>query len=183
MLLQTSSSRLFQDLIVYATFPWRQLHLMWLKRGVVFMLSSVKLHGYASLESFIRLHKSWDFCLYKRGRILWGSLKWITRENYLRQRIPVPRDIFLNLFKVRARAAKVIFVCCFRDPRGLLSREPDMFRLLTAIIVISARSRYSSAAVVDIFFLFFYQGFPLVFRIEFHLQKDCSIEVKISLWD
>ena len=62
---------------------------------------------------------------------------------------------FLNLFKVRARAAKVIFVCCFRDPRGLLSREPDMFRLLTAIIVISARSRYSSAAVVDIFFLFF----------------------------
>ena len=88
---------------------------------------------------------------------------------------------FLNLFKVRARAAKVIFVCCFRDPRGLLSREPDMFRLLTAIIVISARSRYSSAAVVDIFFLFFYQGFPLVFRIEFHLQKDCSIEVKISL--
>ena len=36
--------------------------------------------------------------------------------------------IFLNLFKVRARAAKVIFVCCFRDPRGLLSRERDMFR-------------------------------------------------------
>ena len=35
--------------------------------------------------------------------------------------------IFLNLFKVRARAEKVIFVCCFRDPRGLLSRERDMF--------------------------------------------------------
>ena len=37
--------------------------------------------------------------------------------------------IFLNLFKVRA--AKVIFVCCFRDPRGLLSRERDMFRRQT----------------------------------------------------
>ena len=36
--------------------------------------------------------------------------------------------IFLNLFKVHARAAKVIFVCCFRDRRGLLSRERDMFR-------------------------------------------------------
>ena len=40
------------------------------------------------------------------------------------QRIPVPHD----LFKVHAHAAKVIFVCCFRDPRGLLSRERDMFR-------------------------------------------------------
>ena len=39
-----------------------------------------------------------------------------------------PMIIFLNLFKVRARAAKVIFVCCFRDPRGLFSRERDMFR-------------------------------------------------------
>ena len=39
--------------------------------------------------------------------------------------------IFLNLFKVRARAAKVIFVCCFRDPRGLFSRERDMFRRQT----------------------------------------------------
>ena len=36
--------------------------------------------------------------------------------------------IFLNLFKVRARAAHVIFVYCFRDPRGLFSRERDMFR-------------------------------------------------------
>ena len=55
-----------------------------------------------------------------------------------------PMIIFLNLFKVRARAAKVIFVCCFRDPRGLLSRERDMFRRQTfeAITVISARSRY-----------------------------------------
>ena len=35
--------------------------------------------------------------------------------------------IFSNLFKVRALAAKVIFVCCFRDSRGLLSREHDMF--------------------------------------------------------
>ena len=25
----------------------------------------------------------------------------------------------------------VIFVCCFRDPRGLLSRERDMFRRQT----------------------------------------------------
>ena len=39
--------------------------------------------------------------------------------------------IFLSLFKVRARAAKVIFVCCFRDPRDLLSRERDMFRRQT----------------------------------------------------
>ena len=39
--------------------------------------------------------------------------------------------IFFNLFKVRARAALVIFVCCFRDPRGLLSRERDMFRRQT----------------------------------------------------
>ena len=39
--------------------------------------------------------------------------------------------IFLNLFKVRARAGYVIFVCCFRDPRGLLSRERDMFRRQT----------------------------------------------------
>ena len=54
-----------------------------------------------------------------------------SRENELRDRIPVPRDNFLNLFKVRARAAKVIFVCCFRDPRGLLSRERDMFRRQT----------------------------------------------------
>ena len=59
--------------------------------------------------------------------------------------------IFLNLFKVRARAAKVIFVCCFRDPRGLLSRERDMFRppniwSLTAIIVIDhSRIRHKLA--------------------------------------
>ena len=39
--------------------------------------------------------------------------------------------IWLNLFKVRARVAKVIFVCCFRDPRGLLSRERVMFRRQT----------------------------------------------------
>ena len=32
--------------------------------------------------------------------------------------------IISNLFKVRARTAKVIIVCCFRDPRGLLKREP-----------------------------------------------------------
>ena len=53
------------------------------------------------------------------------------RENELRERIPVPDDIFFNLFKFRAPAAKVIFVCCFRDPRGLLSRERDMFRRQT----------------------------------------------------
>ena len=39
--------------------------------------------------------------------------------------------IFSNLFKVRARAAKVIFACCFRDPRGLLAPERDMFRRQT----------------------------------------------------
>ena len=110
MLLQTSSSRLFQDLIVYATFPWRQLHLMWLKRGVVFMVSSVKLHGYASLESFIRLHKSWDFCLYKRRRILWGSLKRITRENYLRQRIPVSHYNFFKIYLKFARVLRRLFL-------------------------------------------------------------------------
>ena len=33
------------------------------------------------------------------------------------------------LFKVRARAAKVIFVCCFSDPRA--SRGRDMFRYET----------------------------------------------------
>ena len=31
----------------------------------------------------------------------------VSRENELRERIPVPHDNFLNLFKVRARAAKV----------------------------------------------------------------------------
>ena len=52
-----------------------------------------------------------------------------TRENELRERIPEPHDkIFI---KVRVRAAKVIFVFCFRDPRGLLSRERDMFRRQT----------------------------------------------------
>ena len=46
--------------------------------------------------------------------------------------MPVPHDnFFFNLFKVRARAANVIFVCCFRDPRGVLSREGDMFRRQT----------------------------------------------------
>ena len=39
--------------------------------------------------------------------------------------------IILNLFKVRSRAAKVIFVRRFRDPRGLLSRDRDMFRRQT----------------------------------------------------
>ena len=33
----------------------------------------------------------------------------LPRENELRERIPVPHDIFLILFKVRPRAAKVIF--------------------------------------------------------------------------
>ena len=51
-----------------------------------------------------------------------------SREIELRERFPVPHDNFLNLFKVRALAAKVVFVCCSHDPRGLLSRERDMFR-------------------------------------------------------
>ena len=55
----------------------------------------------------------------------------VGRGNELRERIPVSHDTFLNLFQVRAPAAKVIFVCCLRDPRGLLSRERDMFRLQT----------------------------------------------------
>ena len=56
-----------------------------------------------------------------------------SRENELRERKSLcPKIIFLNLFKVRARAAKVIFVCCFRDSRGLLSRERDMFRCFAA---------------------------------------------------
>ena len=33
-----------------------------------------------------------------------------------------PIIIIRNLFNVRARAARGIFVCCFCDPRGLLSR-------------------------------------------------------------
>ena len=33
-----------------------------------------------------------------------------------------PIIIIRNLFKVRARAASCSFVCCFCDPRGLLSR-------------------------------------------------------------
>ena len=37
-------------------------------------------------------------------------------------------DNFLNLFKVHARAAEIIFVCCFRHPR---TRERDMFRRQT----------------------------------------------------
>ena len=68
--------------------------------------------------------------------------------------------IFLNLFKVRARAAKVTFVCYFRYPRGLLSRARDMFHCFAAkhlkfdsIIVISARSRLVSAPVVDMFLI------------------------------
>ena len=40
----------------------------------------------------------------------------ISREIELGERIPVRHDNFLNLFKVRARSAKVIFVCCFCDP-------------------------------------------------------------------
>ena len=43
----------------------------------------------------------------------------MTRENELRERIPVPHDNFLNLFKVRARAAEVIFFCCLPDPRAV----------------------------------------------------------------
>ena len=54
-----------------------------------------------------------------------------TRENELRERMPMPHDNFFNVFKVRARAAWVIFVCCFLDPCGLLSRERDMFRRQT----------------------------------------------------
>ena len=34
-------------------------------------------------------------------------------------------------FTARPLSALVIFVCCFRDPRGLLSREHDMFRRQT----------------------------------------------------
>ena len=53
---------------------------------------------------------TWDLATYKK-------------ENELRERIPVPYDNYFKSFKVRARTAKVIFVCCFRDPRGLLKRE------------------------------------------------------------
>ena len=72
-----------------------------------------------------------DTSLKSYFRILLQFSSFVPRENELRERIPVPHDNFLNLFKVRARAAKVIFVCCFRDPRGLLSRERDMFRRQT----------------------------------------------------
>ena len=72
-----------------------------------------------------------DTSLKSYFRILLQFSSFVPRENELRERISVPHDNFLNLFKVRARAAKVIFVCCFRDPRGLLSRERDMFRRQT----------------------------------------------------
>ena len=56
----------------------------------------------------------------------------MARENELRERIPVPHMIIIwYLFKVHARAAKVIFVRCFRDQRGLLSGERDTFRRQT----------------------------------------------------
>ena len=43
------------------------------------------------------------------------------KEDELRKRIPVPHDNYLkSAFKFRSRAAKVILVCCFHDPRGLL---------------------------------------------------------------
>ena len=47
------------------------------------------------------------------------------------ERIPVPHDISFKIYLKFARAAKVIFVCCFRDSRGLLSREHDVFRRQT----------------------------------------------------
>ena len=50
--------------------------------------------------------------------------------------------IIWNLFKVRARAAAVTFVCYFRDPRSLLSRERDMFRHQTAVIAIRFIARF-----------------------------------------
>ena len=42
-----------------------------------------------------------------------------------------PMMIIWNLLKVPTRAMKVIFICCFRDARGLLSRERDIFRRQT----------------------------------------------------
>ena len=50
--------------------------------------------------------------------------------------------IIWNLFKVRARAAAVTFVCCFRELRSLLSRERDMFRHQTAVIAIKFIARF-----------------------------------------
>ena len=65
------------------------------------------------------------------------------RENELRERIPVPRDnFFLNQFKVRARAAKVIFVCCFREPRGQLSPPPRSFTYAIFRAVFDSRSLF-----------------------------------------
>ena len=71
-------------------------------------------------------------------------LQFTKREWAKRANPSAPWFFFLNLFKVRARPAKVIFVCCFRDPHGLLSSErdhvspPNIWRL-TAIVVISVR--------------------------------------------
>ena len=52
----------------------------------------------------------------------------IARENGPGKRISMPYDHYLKcILKVRAIAAKAIFVYCFRDPRGLLSRERVKF--------------------------------------------------------
>ena len=45
-----------------------------------------------------------------------------------------PMIIIWNLFTIRAHAAKVTFVCCFRDPTELLLRERDMFLHQAAVI-------------------------------------------------
>ena len=49
------------------------------------------------------------------------------RENGPGKRISMPHDHYLKSFLSSRDAAKAIFVYCFRDPRGLLSRERVKF--------------------------------------------------------
>ena len=42
-----------------------------------------------------------------------------------------PMMIIWDLLKVRTPSMKIIFICYFRDTRGLLSRERDIFRRQT----------------------------------------------------
>ena len=63
-----------------------------------------------------------------------------TRENELRERIPVPYESLI--FQVRTLAAKVIFVCCFRDPatwstftRTWLVSPPNIWSLTTVTVI------------------------------------------------
>ena len=85
---------------------------------------------YKRYHSMVRVWKT-KYNRYHSMVRVWKTKFNRSRENELTERIPVPHDNFFKIYLKFARAAKVIFVCCFRDPRGLLSRERDMFRRQT----------------------------------------------------